>query len=157
MAGSLFAHAAQVGFTHIPYRGGAPAVTDLVAGKIDFIMSPLIEVLAQVQAGRLRAIAVTTLRRTPALPQIPTIAETLPGFEIALWNGLMAPTATPPAAVTRIAAEVAAALRAPALRAQLLDQGCEPVGSSPEDFARFIHTEIPRWTEIVRISGASAD
>ena len=107
--------------------------------------------------GRLRPLAVTTARRSPLLPDVPTVAETIPGFEVALWNGLLAPSGTPPAAVARLAAETAAALRSADLRNKLAEQGSEPAPSTPEEFARFIRAEIPRWTEVVRLSGASAD
>ncbi len=157
MAGALFAQRAGLSMIHVPYRGGAPANTDLVSGKIDFIMSPLVEVLPQIRAGTLKPLAVTTLRRSPLFPDVPTIAETMPGFEVALWSGLMAPAGTPMAAVQRLAMETAAALRTPALRDKLAEQGSEPVGSNPEDFASFIQTDIPKWTEIVRLSGATAD
>jgi tripartite-type tricarboxylate transporter receptor subunit TctC len=157
LAGALFAARAGLDLVHVPYRGGAPAVTDLVAGKLQFIMSPLVEVLTQVRAGALRPLGVTTLRRSALLPEVPTIAETMPGFEIALWNGLMAPAGTPPAVVQRLAAEAAAVLRNEEVRRKLAEQGSEPVGSSPEEFTAFIRQDIPKWTEIVRLSGATAD
>ena len=157
MAGALFAQRAGLNMIHVPYRGGAPANTDLVSGKIDFIMSPLVEVLPQIRAGTLKPLGVTTLRRSPLFPDVPTIAETMPGFEIALWSGLMAPAGTPVAAVQRLAAETAAVLRTAALRDKLAEQGSEPVGSNPDEFANFIQRDIPKWTEIVRLSGATAD
>ena len=157
LAGALFAARAGLDLVHVPYRGGAPAVTDLVAGKIHFIMSPLVEVLAQIRAGTLRPLGVTTRRRSALLPEVATIAETMPGFEIALWNGIMAPAATPPAALRRLAAEIAAVLGTEELQRKLAEQGSEKVGSSPEEFAAFIRAEIPKWTEIVRLSGATAD
>lgn len=157
IAGALFATRANLELQHVPYRGGAPAVTDLVAGRIQMIFSPLVEVIAQVRANQLRPLAITTARRSDLLPEIPTVAETVPGFEVALWNSLLAPTGTPPAAVARIAEEAGAALRTPELRARLAEQGSEPVGSTPAEFAAFIRTEIPKWTEMVRLSGATAE
>ena len=157
LAGALLAARAGLEMVHVPYRGGAPATTDLLSGKIQMLASPLVEVVAHVQAGRLRPLAVTTARRSPLLPDVPTVAETIPGFEVALWNGLLAPSGTPPAAVARLAAETAAALRSADLRNKLAEQGSEPAPSTPEEFARFIRAEIPRWTEVVRLSGASAD
>ncbi len=157
MAGALLAQRAGLNMIHVPYRGGAPANTDLVSGKIDFIMSPLVEVLPQIRAGTLRPLGVTTRNRSPLFPEVPTIAETMPGFEIALWSGLMAPAGTPAAALQRLALETAAVLRTDALKAKLAEQGSEPVGSNPDQFATFIHAEIPKWTEIVRLSGATAD
>lgn len=157
IAASLFAARAGLELAQVAYRGGAPAVTDLLAGRIQLIFSPLVEVFAHVQAGRLRPLAVTTLRRSALLPDVPTMAETIPGFEVALWNSLVAPAGTPPAAIARYAEEAAAALRTPELRARLAEQGSEPVGSTPEQFAAFIRTEIPKWTEMVRLSGATAE
>ena len=157
LAGALLAARAGLALVHVPYRGGAPATTDLLSGKIQMLASPLVEAVAHVQAGRLRPLAVTTARRSPLLPDVPTVAETIPGFEVALWNGLLAPAGTPAPAVARLAAETAAALRGEELRRKLAEQGSEPAPSTPEDFARFIRAEIPRWTEIVRLSGATAD
>jgi len=157
IAGALFAARAQLQIQHVPYRGGAPAVTDLVAGRIQMIFSPLVEVIAQVRANQLRPLAITTARRSALLPEIPTVSETVPGFEVALWNSLVAPAGTPPAAIARIAEEAAAALRTPELRARLAEQGSEPVGSTPAEFAAFIRAEIPKWTEMVRLSGATAE
>jgi tripartite-type tricarboxylate transporter receptor subunit TctC len=157
LAGALLAARAGLSLVHVPYRGGAPAATDLLSNKIEMLASPLVEVLANVQAGKLRPLAVTTARRSPLLPEVPTVGETIPGFEIALWNGLLAPAGTPPAAIARFAAEAAAALRGDDLRRKLAEQGSEPAPSTPEEFARFIRAEIPRWTEIVRLSGATAD
>jgi len=157
LAGALFCARAGIEMVHVPYRGGAPAATDLIAGKIQMIASPMVEVLAAVQAKQLRPLAVTTTHRSPVLPDVPTVAETLPGFEIALWNGIVAPVGTPPAAIARIAAEIGTVLRGGPLPARLAEQGSEPAPGSPEEFASFIRAELPRWAEIVRLSGATAD
>jgi tripartite-type tricarboxylate transporter receptor subunit TctC len=157
LASALFAAKAGLDLVHIPYRGGAPAATDLIAGKIQMIASPMVEVIGAVQAGTLRPLAVTTARRSAAMPDVPTVAETLPGFEVTLWNGIVAPAATPPAAVARLSAELNAVLREPAVVRKLAEQGSEAAPSTPEAFADFIRTELPRWAEIVKISGASAD
>lgn len=157
LAAALFTSRAGIEVQHVPYRGGAPAVTDLLGDKIQFMASPLVEVIEHVRANRLRALAVTTARRSPLLPETPTVAETLPGYEVALWNGLLAPAGTPADAVRRIAQETQAALRSPEMRERLAQQGSEPVGSGPEEFASFITAEIPKWAELVRISGASAE
>ena len=157
LAAALLAARAGIDLVHVPYRGGAPAANDLLSGKIQMLASPMVEVIAQVQAGKLRPLAVTTARRSPLLPEVPTVAETIPGFEIPLWNGLLVPAGTPPAAIARLAAETGAALRGEELRRRLAEQGSEPAPGTPEEFARFIRAEIPKWTEIVRISGATAD
>ena len=157
LASALFAAKAGIALVHIPYRGGAPAATDLMAGKIQMIASPLVEVIGAVQAGQLRPLAVTTPHRSALLPEVPTVGETIPGFAIPLWNGIVAPAGTPIPAVNRLSAEIGAALRSDALLRRLAEQGSEPAPSSPEDFANFIRAEIPRWAEIVRLSGATAD
>ena len=157
LSAAMIASKAGIEVTHVAYRGGAPAVTDLIGGKIQAMAAPLVEVIAHVQAGRLRAIAVTTARRSALLPEVPTIAETIPGFEVALWNGFFAPAGTPPAAVLRISSAVAEAMRSDDMRAKLAQQGSEPVGSTPEVFATFIAAEIPKWAELVRISGATVE
>jgi len=157
LAAALFAARAGVEMVHVPYRGGAPAATDLMAGKIQMIASPLVEVIGAVEAGQLRPLAVTTPRRSPRLPEVPTVGETLPGFEIPLWNGILAPAGTPPAAITRLSAAIGDALRSEGLGRRLAEQGSEPAPLSPEDFASFIRAELPRWAEIVTLSGATAD
>ncbi|MCE2921859.1 MAG: tripartite tricarboxylate transporter substrate binding protein, partial [Roseomonas sp.] len=157
LSAALIAARTGIEVTHVSYRGGTPAVTDLIGGKIQAMAAPLVEVIAHVQAGRLRAIAVTTARRSALLPDVPTIAETLPGFEVALWNGYMAPAATPAPIVNRIAAEIRAVMRTDDMRAKLAQQGSEPVGSTPEEFRAFLAAEIPKWAELVRISGAKVE
>lgn len=157
LSAAMIASRAGIEVTHVAYRGGAPAVTDLLGGKIQAMAAPLVEVIAHVQANRLRAIGVTTARRSSLLPEVPTIAETIPGFEVALWNGILAPAGTPAAAVLRISAAIAEAMRTDDMRAKLAQQGSEPVGSTPEQFAAFIAAEIPKWAELVRISGATVE
>ncbi|MCB4822012.1 Bug family tripartite tricarboxylate transporter substrate binding protein [Roseicella aerolata] len=157
LAAALFAARAGVEMVHVPYRGGAPAATDLIAGKIQMLASPMVEVIGAVRAGQLRPLAVTTAKRSALLPEVPTVGETLPGFEIPLWNGILAPAGTPPEAIARLSAEIRAALQSEELRRRLLEQGSEPLPSRPEEFADYLRAEIPRWAEIVRISGATAD
>jgi tripartite-type tricarboxylate transporter receptor subunit TctC len=157
LAAALFAARAGIDVVQVSYRGGAPAVTDLIAGKIHFIMSPLIEVLPHIRSGALRPLGVTTRRRAGLLPEVATIADTMPGFEIALWNGIMGPANLPPAVLQRLGAEVSAAVRTPELNRKLAEQGSEPVGSTPAEFAAFIRTDIPKWLEVVRLSGATAE
>jgi tripartite-type tricarboxylate transporter receptor subunit TctC len=157
LAGALFCARAGIEMVHVPYKGGAPAAADLLAGKIHMIASPLPEVMGFLRAGQLRPLGATTVRRASALPAIPTIGETLPGFAVTLWNGLVAPAATPPAAVARLGEAVVATLNEPTTRSRLIEQGNEPAPMPPAEFGTFIRADIPRWTEIVRISGASPD
>jgi tripartite-type tricarboxylate transporter receptor subunit TctC len=157
LAAALFCARAGIEMAHIPYRGGAPAAIDLVAGKIEMIASPVGEVIGQIRGGALRPLAVTTLKRATILPDVPTVAETLPGFEVALWNGVVAPAGTPGPVQARLAQALADALAAEDVRAKLIAQGSEPTPMAPDAFGEFIRAEIPRWAEIIRISGASAD
>ena len=113
--------------------------------------------LQQVRAGRLRALGITTSTRSPLLPDVPTIAETLPGYEVRLWNGLLAPAKTPPEVIDRINRATIDALRSSEVKAKLAEQGSEPVGNTPEEFARQLREEVARWAEVVKISGARAD
>ncbi|HYF07529.1 MAG TPA: tripartite tricarboxylate transporter substrate binding protein [Acetobacteraceae bacterium] len=156
-AAALFEHRADVRFTHIVYRGGAPAMTDLVAGRVDLVFSPVVETLQQFRAGQVRALGISREQRSPDFPDIPAIAETVPGYSFASWLGLFAPAGTPPAAVQRIAREVAAGLRDPQIRERVQALGYEPVGSTPEEFAAFFAAEMPRVAELVRLSGARVE
>ena len=157
LAAAVFANRAGIEMVHVPYRGGAPVAADLVAGKIQVSFSPLIEVLQQVRAGKLRALGVTTARRSPLLPDVPAIGEVIPGYEVALWNGIMGPAGMPAPVVARLASELVAIIGSPEMRARLADQGSDPVGSTPQEFAAFVAAEQPKWAELVRISGATID
>lgn len=156
-AASVFEHQAQVRFTQVSYRGGAPAMVDLVAGRLDVMFTPVVEAQQQVRAGQVRALGITRAQRAPAFPDIPTVGETLPGYEFNSWLGLFAPAATPPAAVARISREVATALRSGETRERMEQLGYEPVGSTPAEFATFFARELPRVAEIVRMTGATVE
>ena len=155
IAGELFNSLAGVNMVHVAYRGGAPAVNDLLGGQLQVIFAPLVEVLQQVRADKLKALGITTIKRSPLLPDVPTIAEALPGYEIALWNGLVAPAKTPPEIIDRINRAAIDALRSPELKAKLAEQGSEPVGNTPSEFKTFIEGELVKWKKLVEISGAS--
>ena len=156
-AAALFEHQANIRFTQISYRGGAPAMADLVSGRIGIMFTPVVEAIEQMRAGQVRAIAITRSTRSPQLPDIPTVAEGLPGYLFNSWLGLFAPAGTPAPAVQRIAQEVAKALRQGETRQRMEQLGYEPVGSTPEEFARFFTAEMPRVAELVRISGAKVE
>jgi tripartite-type tricarboxylate transporter receptor subunit TctC len=155
MAGELFNSMAGARMTHVPYRGGALAVNDLLGGQVQVIFAPLVEVLQQVRADKLRALGITTTKRSPLLPEVPTIAETLPGYEVALWNGLVAPAKTPPEIIERINKAAVDALRSRDLMAKFAEQGSEPVGNTPAEFKVFLASELVKWRRLVEISGAT--
>ena len=155
LSGELFKSLAGIRMVHVAYRGGAPAVNDLLGGQIQVLFAPLVEVLQHVEAGKLRALGITTAKRSPLLPDVPAVGETLPGYEVALWNGILAPARTPGAIVDRLNRETVAALRSDDMRAKLAAQGSEPVGSSPAEFKAFIEAELAKWKRLVEISGAT--
>lgn len=155
LSGELFNSLAGVHMVHVAYRGGAPAVNDLLGGQIQVIFAPLVEVIQQVRADKVKALGITTARRSPLLPDVPTIAETLPGYEVTLWNGLLAPAKTPPEIVDRINRAAVDALRSADVKAKLAEQGSEPVGNTPAEFKAFMDSELVKWRGLVEISGAT--
>ena len=148
---------AGIYMVHIPYRGSAPAVADLIGGQVQVMMDGLPSALPHVKAGRLRALAVTSQRRSPAAPDLPTIAETYPGFYADAWSGLFAPKGTPRAIVDKIAVEAKRILNLPDVRERFAALGAEPVGSTPAEFAQHVQREIAKWAVVVKQSGAKAD
>jgi tripartite-type tricarboxylate transporter receptor subunit TctC len=156
-AAALFEHRAGIRFTQVSYRGGAPAMADLISGRLDLMFTPFVETIQQVRSGQVRVLGTTQPERSPQLPDVPAVAEELPGYEFNSWLGLFAPAGTPTPAVARLSREVAAALRTPQTRGRMEELGYQPVGSTPEEFAAFFAAELPRVAELVRISGASVD
>jgi len=158
LSGELFKAMAGVDMTHVPYKGSAPAIADLIGGQVQVMFDNLPSSLPQIKAGKLRAIAVTSAQRAPALPEVPTIAESgLPGFEASSWFGLVAPAGTPPAIIARINAEVNQWLQSPEAKEKLLAQGAAAAGGSPEQFAAYISAETEKWARVVKASGAKVD
>jgi len=158
MTGELFKAYTKVNILHIPYKGGAPAITDLVAGQIPMMFDNVPPLLPHVRSGRIRALAVTSLARIQVLPDVPTLHELgLKDFDAVGWNGLLAPAGTPREIVNRLNAEVVRALRIPEVRDQLTSQGADIVGNSPDQFAAWIRAEVKKWAEVVRLSGAKVD
>jgi tripartite-type tricarboxylate transporter receptor subunit TctC len=154
ISGALLAHMAGLEMTHVAYRGGAPAALDLVAGRVQLVINPLIEVLPYIREGKIRPLGTTTRQRHSLYPDIPAIGEILPGFEVASWQGLFAPAGTPRAAVERIAREAVAVMNQPAMRRRIEELGSIPVAMGAEEAASFLAAEVPKWAELVRISGA---
>jgi len=155
ISGALFNAQAGIETMHVAYRGGALAVNDLLGGQIQVLFAPLVEVVQQVRAEKLRALAITTAKRSPLLPDVPTVAETLPGYEVTLWNALLAPAKTPSEIIDRINRAAVDALRSEEVKAKLAEQGSEPVGNSPAEFKAFIATELIKWKKLVEISSAT--
>jgi tripartite-type tricarboxylate transporter receptor subunit TctC len=158
LAGELFKTMAGVDMTHVPYKGAAPAMNDLIGGQIQLMFDNLASSLAQVRAGRVKALAVTTARRSALAPELPTIAESgLPRFDINTWFGIFVPAGTPRAVVERLHAEFTRALAAPDVRERMIALGAEPAGNKPEEFAAYIRAEADKYARVIRASGAKAD
>ena len=159
LAGELFKTMAGVQMVHIPYKGGAPAMADLLAGQVQLMFDNLANALPNVRAGRLRALAVTTLLRSPAMPDLPTIAESgLPGFDLTTWFGVMVPAGTPPEIVVKLNAGIVRALNAKDMRERLEKMGAEPpANNTPEHFAAFIRAEAAKYAKVVKESGAKVE
>ena len=155
LAGEYFKLLTKTEITHIPYRGTSPAVTDLIAGQIQMIITGVPPTLAFAKSGKLRALAVATAKRLPLLPELPTIAEAgVPGYEATQWYGVLVPAGTPKPVVAKLNAEMAKAIQGKDVREKLAADAAEPVGNSPEEFGAFIKKEIARWAPVVKASGA---
>ena len=150
LAAENFLYAAKLDITSIPYKGEAPAMTDLVANQINMVVANIAGAIGFVSHGTLRALAVTGKQRSPQLPDVPTVAETLPGFENIGWFGLMAPAGTPKAIIDKVYRDTAKILDSAELRARFYVLGMAPVGNSPADFTKAIHEESARWAKVVR-------
>jgi len=161
LAGELFKTMTGSFMTHIPYRGSGPALMDMVGGSADVMFDNLPSSMQQIKGGKLKALAVTSSQRSPALPDVPTVEEAggplLKGYEASSWFGLLAPAGTPPEVVNRIQQEVAKSLGTPAIKEKLQAQGAIPSGNSPAEFAKFIDNEHTKWAKVVKSSGAKVD
>jgi len=158
LSGELFKVLTGVQMTHVPYKGSAPALTDLMGGQVQLMFDNLPSSLALIKGGKLRAIAVTSLNRAPALPDVPTVAESgVPGFEASSWFGILAPAGTPHDVVTKINGDVTKWLASPEAKEKLLAQGANAAGGTPEDFAKHIQAETAKWARVVKESGAKVD
>ena len=158
LAMELFKSMAGVNLTHIPYKGAPQAVTDLIGGSVNLMFNSIPPALPHIKSGRLRLIAVSSAKRSPQLPDAPTVSEAgVAGYESITWFGLLAPAKTPPAIVARLHRELVKVVRAPEMRAQLELQGYDPVGGSPAEFAAFIRAESAKYAKVVKLSGAKVD
>jgi tripartite-type tricarboxylate transporter receptor subunit TctC len=158
LAGELYKVETGTDAVHIPFKGGAPATQALLAGDTQFMFDNLANAMAQVKAGKLKALAVTTAARSPLAPELPTMAEAgLPGFDISTWYGLFAPAGTPAAVVAKWNADVTKILMSPEVRAKLMADGAEPAPDTPEQFAQMIARELAKYAKIVKASGAKVD
>jgi tripartite-type tricarboxylate transporter receptor subunit TctC len=142
---------------HIPYKGSGPALIDLIAGRYQYSFSGLQAAQVQVRAGKLRALAVTTPKRIPALPDLPAVAEALPGFEVVGWYGVIGPAGLPAPIVARLHDEFVKVLARPDVHERIVTDGSEPVGSGSEEFRQFMLADLAKWAKLVRESGAKLD
>jgi tripartite-type tricarboxylate transporter receptor subunit TctC len=158
LAGELFNSMAGVKMVHVAYKGAAPALADLLGGQVQVMFSTMPPALPHVSAGRLRALAVASLQRSPAAPELPTIdGAALPGFEATTWHGVVVPAGTPEAVVAKLNRDIVAVLHMPDVVARLSSQGAEAIGSTPQAFGAYIRAETAKWAKVVRDSGAKAE
>jgi tripartite-type tricarboxylate transporter receptor subunit TctC len=158
LAGELFKSMAKVDIVHVPYKGNAPAVADLIGGQVQMAFATLTTVVPHVRAGKLRGIAVIGSQRSAAVPDLPTVAEAgVPGFEVNNWIGLFAPAGTPNEIVRRLNAEVMKIMQAPEVASRMVQQGERFTPNSPEDFGRFVRAEISRWEKVIKDAGLKAE
>jgi tripartite-type tricarboxylate transporter receptor subunit TctC len=157
MAGEFFRMMTAINMVHVPYRGSAPAVTDLIGGQVQIMFDATISSIEHIRAGKLRALAVTTATRADALPDLPTVGDFVPGYEASLWIGLGAPKNTPTEIIDRLNKEINAALSDPTARARLADAGGTSLALSPADFGKLIAEETQKWAKVVKFAGIKAD
>jgi tripartite-type tricarboxylate transporter receptor subunit TctC len=154
----LFKSMAHIDINHIPYKGSAPALVDLIGGQVTVMFDNMPTSLPHVRAGKLRALAVSTTRRSFALPQLPTVAESgLPGFEVSVWFAVLAPAATPRDIVQKLNAVLVKALQSPDVKQRLAEQGAEPVGNTPEQFSATIQRDLAKWAKVVKDANVKLD
>ena len=159
IAAELLKQRTGINIVHVPYKGGGPAVADTIAGQIPFLFLTAPAALSFTRSGKLRALAVTTRKRTPTAPEIPTVAQelNLPDYEVDSWVAIFAPAKTPAAIVARMQKEIARAVHLPEVKQKLLDQGADPVGSSQEELGRVVETELKSWAAVIRNSGIKVE
>jgi tripartite-type tricarboxylate transporter receptor subunit TctC len=147
-----------IDMVHVPYKGTAPSLTGLIAGEVDMTFANIPAIQAHVKSGRLKALASTGSRRDPQMPEVPTMKEAgVEGVDVTVWYGVLAPSATPKDIVNKVAEAVTRATRDADTRKRMLEQGAEPVGNTPEQFAKLLREEVARWAEVVKVSGARVE
>lgn len=158
LAGELFKLSAKVDMVHVPYKGATPAETGLMAGEVSVMFSSILSALPHSKGGKMKALAVTSAKRSPEAPELPTVAESgLPGFEVNPWYGLFAPAGTPPEVVDKLQQEVARIVHMPDVKKRFASLGAEPVGNTPQEFKVFLDQEIAKWTKVIDQSGTRVD
>jgi tripartite-type tricarboxylate transporter receptor subunit TctC len=157
LSGELFKSMTGCNMLHVPYKGAGPALTDLMGGQVDVIFDNLPSSIGHIKSGKIRALGVTSAERAPALPDVPTVAETVPGYEATAWFGIGMPKGTPKDVIEKVNAEVNRALADPKMRARLAELGGKPIPGTPEDFGKVIAAETAKWREVVISSGAKVE
>ncbi|HET7779152.1 MAG TPA: tripartite tricarboxylate transporter substrate binding protein, partial [Rudaea sp.] len=158
LAMELLDHMAGIRMLHVPYKGGGPALMDCLAGQVQLLFATQLASWQHIQAGRIRALATSTLKRPASLPYLPTVSESgLPGFDAGVWYGLLAPAGTPREIVNRLNGEVVRALQQPDYRKLLVGNTIEPVGGSPEQFSQYIRSELTKWSKVIKDAGVHVD
>jgi tripartite-type tricarboxylate transporter receptor subunit TctC len=158
LSGALFGALAGIDIHHVPYKGGAPALTDVISGQIEMLYSTILQASPHLKSGRLRALAVTTAKRSQSMPELPTMAQAgVPGYEVAGWYGVVAPAKTPRPVIVRLNQEMVRALKMPDVAEKLAADGSEPVGSTPEAFGAHIRAEVAKWRKLIQQVGIRAE
>jgi tripartite-type tricarboxylate transporter receptor subunit TctC len=158
LTGELFKLRTGTNIVHIPYKGSAPSLTALLGGEVEMTFANIPAISSHVKSKRLRALANAGTKRSDQMPQVPTLKESgINGVEVVVWYGVLAPAGTPREIVNSLAAAIGKAARAPDVRQRLIDQGAEPVGNTPDEFAKLMREELTRWADVVKVSGAKAD
>jgi tripartite-type tricarboxylate transporter receptor subunit TctC len=157
LSGEMFKMMTGVNMLHVPYRGAAPALTDLISGQVQIMFDNMPSSIEHIRAGKLRALGVTTAKRSPALPDVPTVAETVPGYEASAWFGMGAPKGTPPEIINKLNKAVNAALADPNIQARLADLGGNVMSVTPAEFGQVIVDETEKWAKVVKAAGVSVE
>lgn len=155
LAGVMFATRANIEMTHVPYKGAAPAVTDLIGGSIQVMFAPLIDALSFIRSGKVTALGLTTSKPAAQIPDVPLISKTLPGFDVATWNAIFVPANTPQSVIDTLSKNISTVMQSPETRKAIQEQGSEAVGSSPQEFKKFLEKEVVLWKGLVESSGAT--